>query len=126
MAGANRQDERVAGLDLDCAAFRSAEHQRREAPENAERFVGGRMIMMIIEDRVAPLRGPAMVGKKLLEAFGRRLPFGFDRAAIEKDGQALVVRTPTIFVEDEGLWRDHDGAFVFRFAGSLSSIQTGV
>ncbi len=82
------EDERVAGLAPRLLRPSGPPSMSvAKSGEDAERFVRGRVIMMIIEDRVAPLRGPAMVRKELLEAFGGRLAFGFDRAPIEEDGQ---------------------------------------
>lgn len=68
-----------------------------------------------------------MVREELLEGFGGFPSFGFDRAAVEENGEPLVVRNPALPVEDEGFGSGHDIVFlVLRLGAAPSSTHTGV
>jgi hypothetical protein len=68
-----------------------------------------------------------MVREELLEGFGGFPAFGFDRAAVEENGEALAARNPALLVEDEGFGLGHHSVFlVLRPGASPSSTHTGV
>src|SRR3546814_11213860 len=61
MPGPDGKKERVSRPDLDDPPAGTAEREPCDAREDAERLMGGRVIMMIVENRVAPLRRPVMI-----------------------------------------------------------------
>src|SRR3546814_10082473 len=63
MPGPDGKKERVSRPDLDDPPAGTAEREPCDAREDAERLMGGRVIMMIVENRVAPLRRPVMIGR---------------------------------------------------------------
>src|SRR3546814_15293606 len=71
--------------------------------------------MMIVENRVAPLRRPVMIGEQRLESLRGFLALGADGAAINFDRQSLIVRQPVVGVQDERF------AFHDNFLSALST-----
>src|SRR3546814_12879705 len=92
MPGPDGKKERVSRPDLDDPPAGTAEREPCDAREDAERLMGGRVIMMIVENRVAPLRRPVMIGEQRLESLRGFLALGAAGAAINFDRQSLIVR----------------------------------
>ncbi|WP_168694388.1 hypothetical protein [Sphingomonas flavalba] len=120
MVGADRQHQSIDGADFKLATAGAAEQQRAVACRHAKCFVRGRVIIVIILDRIAPLGQLSMIAEQLLDALCSFLALGFDRVAIEQDREPLVVPHPVIFVQDELF-----GAPERRLIGSSNKVGFG-
>ena len=97
MAGSHRKDNDVPGVDLDLDPAGPAEHELRPAARERQRFVSGRMVVMIAINAVAPGGRPIVALKQGFERRGQvDLILAYAHASIDEDRQTRVVRHPTV------------------------------
>ncbi len=99
MSCARRQDCDVSGANGDCGSILTAEHDLCVAGSEAEDFVCRGVIVVEIEDAIAPLWRPSVLGK---EAFHRtsQIRRSIESTAVKKN-RKRVVRHPAVGLEME-------------------------
>jgi hypothetical protein len=94
VAGVGGEHGDVADVDGDFVAVFASEHQVRGARDEAEDLVRGRVVVVKVVDAVAPLRRQSVAGEDGLKGRSGIVALALQCAAIEEDGQVLVVGHP--------------------------------
>jgi hypothetical protein len=106
VAGARRQHDDVAGLQIEVLAPLAAEPHAHLPVCDAEHLVRGRMIMVERKNSGAPLRRPVARGEQPLD-LRRPVAAGIERAAIDQHRQLRIIRDRAVVGEAEGFRRAH-------------------
>ncbi len=86
MTGARGKDGNVSTPDGDFMTARPTQHQPRRSGGEPEHFMRGRMIVLVGEDAVPPLRRPAVAPEERFESRSRFLGiFAHDDAAVNEN-----------------------------------------
>lgn len=103
VTGAHGEHQRVARVKLNHASAGAAQLQRCATGEDPENLMGGRMVVVVAVDAIAPVGQPAMPFEDLLEPARRSLTAIFDCAAVNDDRQPGMVRHPAVPLKMEAL-----------------------
>jgi hypothetical protein len=98
--GSGWEDGYISGLDGDCVAALSAQHDPCVAGREAEDFVGGRVIVVEIVHPIPPLGRPAIPLKNPF-VLGCGVLVHREDASVQKNRQLFVVRNPAVAREVE-------------------------
>jgi hypothetical protein len=103
MTGARGKDGNVSTPDRDFMTARPTKHQPRRSGGEPEHFMRGRMIVLVGEDAVPPLRRPAVAPEERFESRSRLLGiFAHDDAAVHKNRKNWVVWYPVVGGKKQG------------------------